>query len=61
MDYWRKPLGVRRAYIAGCFGQVHYRINDFAVSSPLQGITIERVANSDAIAEVFQKLFGGNQ
>jgi phage tail sheath protein FI len=42
-------------------GQVHYRINDFAVSSPLQGITIERVANSDAIAEVFQKLFGGNQ
>jgi len=42
-------------------GQVHYRINDFAVSSPLQGITIERVANSDAIAEVFQKLFGGNR
>jgi phage tail sheath protein FI len=42
-------------------GQVRYRISDFAVSSPLQGITIERVANSDAIAKVFQKLFGGNQ
>jgi pimeloyl-ACP methyl ester carboxylesterase len=25
-DYWRTPLGVRRAYIAGCFGQVHYRV-----------------------------------
>ena len=41
-------------------GQVHYRIKDFAVSSPLQGITIERVNNSNALAEVFAKLFGGN-
>jgi len=42
-------------------GNVHYRINNFAVSSPMQGITIERIANSDALAEVFSKLFGGNQ
>ena len=25
-DYWRTPSGVRRAYVAGRFGQVHYRI-----------------------------------
>jgi phage tail sheath protein FI len=42
-------------------GQVYYRINNFAVSTPLQAITIERVNNSDALAEVFAKLFGGNQ
>jgi len=42
-------------------GQVAYKINNFAVSTPLQGITITRVNNSDALAEVFAKLFGGNQ
>ncbi|WP_457640494.1 phage tail sheath family protein [Persephonella sp.] len=42
-------------------GNVHYRIHNFAVSTPMQGITIERVANSNALAEVFSKLFGGNQ
>jgi len=42
-------------------GNVHYRVNNFAVSTPMQGITIERIANSNALAEVFSKLFGGNQ
>ena len=42
-------------------GNVYYRIKDFAVSTPMQGITIERIANSNALAEVFSKLFGGNQ
>lgn len=41
-------------------GNVYFRIRDFAVSTPVQGITIERVANSSAVSEVFKKLFGGN-
>jgi len=42
-------------------GQIVYRIKNFAVSTPMQGITIERINNSNALAEVFSKLFGGNQ
>ena len=41
-------------------GNVYYRINNFAVSTPMQGVTIERIVNSNAVAEVFSKLYGGN-